>query len=214
MIMSLLLLCLRGDLNGVESALANGEDVNTADIKGWTGLIWAAERGHLELVQFLLQQPSLDVNMEETEDGRTALHWACYRGHLSIVRALLNLGPRLTCLNLKGSWVAAPVMQAVVGGHAAVVKELVGMEGLDLDTKAAGMTLEEVAKKKGDCEEIVAIVARAKKAKIIAKNGRSLAERSAEIVASKVERVERLKELEVPVELLPLLKKKHEAYWL
>jgi ankyrin repeat protein len=56
--------------------------------KGWTALHTACCLGRLEIVQYLLQQPSVDV-AAATANGMTAMHWAARHGHTFIVQELL-----------------------------------------------------------------------------------------------------------------------------
>jgi ankyrin repeat protein/catechol 2,3-dioxygenase-like lactoylglutathione lyase family enzyme len=58
---------------------------------GWTGLHTAAQRGHLAVVQLLLQQGA-DPNAREAGDNTYALHWAAAQRHIEIVRSLLDAG--------------------------------------------------------------------------------------------------------------------------
>ena len=58
---------------------------------GWTLLHLAAQRGHLDIVNLLLDR-GLDVNTLEDGDHTTALHWAAAAGHAGVVRRLLDAG--------------------------------------------------------------------------------------------------------------------------
>lgn len=57
----------------------------------WTLLHTAAQRGHLAIVNLLLER-GLDVNTLENGDHTTALHWAAAAGHVEVVRRLLDAG--------------------------------------------------------------------------------------------------------------------------
>ncbi|XP_063417183.1 fibronectin type 3 and ankyrin repeat domains 1 protein-like [Mytilus trossulus] len=60
---------------------------------GWTPLMLAAERGHLEVVMYLVSQGS----QLETKGkfGRTPLMWAAEYGHLEVVTYLASHGSQL-----------------------------------------------------------------------------------------------------------------------
>jgi len=94
--------CAGGNLDVVKLALQPETDIN----KGWgevtTPLSVAAETGNLELVQYLLSLPGIDVNKGEC----TPLSLAASKGFVEIVKVLLNVpgvninGGRRTALDL------------------------------------------------------------------------------------------------------------------
>ena len=130
----------------MRAAIARGQDVNSSDGANTTGLMWALFRGHNSVVELLLSQPSLDVNSSNS-NGSTALHWA--RGNVTGLRLLLA-DPRLTSINARdgGGW--TPLMSAVWWGSVEVVRELVRVEGVDLETRdGEGRSLEQVARQRG-----------------------------------------------------------------
>ena len=64
-------------------------DVNQSDEEGWSLLMAACSRGHIEIVNALLQHSYIDVN-EQDNLGRTALMIACQLNQLYCVQALLK----------------------------------------------------------------------------------------------------------------------------
>ncbi|MBQ6002370.1 MAG: ankyrin repeat domain-containing protein, partial [Synergistaceae bacterium] len=64
-------LCKSGDAVKVEEAIINGANVNAKDNKGYTALMWAAEKGHTEIAEMLINHGA-DVNAENNS-GFTAL---------------------------------------------------------------------------------------------------------------------------------------------
>merc|ERR1719319_1231302 len=137
-------LCRDGDLGGVRGALGRGEGVNGGDDMGVTGLNWAVRLKHNSIAEFLLQYPGVDVNCQAT-GGWTALHGSVRGDNLEGLRLLLA-HPGMRSLNTRVEG-ATPLMLAVFCGSLSCVKELVGMEGVDLDTRdGTGRSLEEAAR--------------------------------------------------------------------
>ena len=136
-------LCRTGRLEELRAALARGQDVNSSDGGNTTGLMWALHEGHNSVVELLLSQPSLDVNTSAS-NGSTALH--CTSSNVTGLRLLLA-DPRLTSINARGYLGRTPLMRAVMCGSVEVVRELVRVEGVDLETRDdRGRSLEEVAR--------------------------------------------------------------------
>ena len=82
---------LRGDLEGVVDALAQGGRVAMRSDQGMTPLLAAAHRGHTDICGLLLAHGS-DVNEVHPKTKQTALHLAAIRGHEAVVEALLSWG--------------------------------------------------------------------------------------------------------------------------
>ena len=138
-------LCAKGDIVGVRAALARGEDVNSRDADDNTGLMYAISRGHNEIVKFLVEQPTVDLNCTSRE-GNTALHIAADVDNVEAVRMLLA-DVRLNIANHKNSVGETPVMFAMAGHPLNALRELVAHPSIDLDTKdQLGKGLEEVAR--------------------------------------------------------------------
>ena len=143
--MGLVYLCDRGDLEGVRAALGRGEGVNSVDWRGRTGLMAAVNNKHNSLVQFLLQQPGIDMNCRD-RGGRTALHYSVYGDNPEGLRLLLA-HPSMGSINTRTDNGDTPLMLAVNQGRLSCVVELVGVEGVDLDTRdGQGRSLEDRAR--------------------------------------------------------------------
>jgi len=55
-----------------------------------TALLWAADMGHLQVLELLLHSGA-DMTLVD-DNGLTALLWAADRGHVDCVKALLDAG--------------------------------------------------------------------------------------------------------------------------
>jgi ankyrin repeat protein len=80
---------LSDDLQKVRQAIACGADINASDDYGRTALMWAAHKGHLEMVELLLSDERLDINASDDSEW-TALMCAASKGHLEMVKLLLS----------------------------------------------------------------------------------------------------------------------------
>lgn len=65
----------RGELESVKQAVEAGVDVNSVTHCGASALSFAADRGHFEIVQFLLSEQA-DPNIKDTFYNATPTTWA------------------------------------------------------------------------------------------------------------------------------------------
>jgi ankyrin repeat protein len=78
-----------GHLDVVEKLIKEGADVTVCDENGLTALLWASDRGHVEVVGLLLSHSDLNA---ADKNGHSALHRAVNEGHLLVVEVLLAAG--------------------------------------------------------------------------------------------------------------------------
>ena len=130
----------------MRAALARGQEGNQRDAGGYTGLMRAVIKGQDRVLELLLQQLGLELNLTGGPYVQTALHMACFWGHTGSVRRLLAQ-PSLTCHNALDSNGCSPLMLAVERNNVGCVRELVALEGVDLETRnLEGRGLEEWAR--------------------------------------------------------------------
>jgi ankyrin repeat protein len=79
-----------GDVNGVQSMLDSGADINARGSLQKTALIRATENGHTGIVRLLLDKGA-DVNARDNLGG-TALMMAAAAKNIDVVRALITKG--------------------------------------------------------------------------------------------------------------------------
>ena len=106
-------LCEDGNLGGVQSALARGEDVNDKNAFGATALMFAVGRKHNSIVKLLLDQPGVKTNEKTNNYGLTALHRAVAGKNREGARMLL-LHPTMDSANAKNNIGETALMWAVI----------------------------------------------------------------------------------------------------
>ena len=77
----------------VRTLIEAGAGIDDQDIGGYTGLHWACQRGHMEVVRVLIKGDA-DVNIRSFErtECQTSLHLACIFHNARIIRLLLEAG--------------------------------------------------------------------------------------------------------------------------
>ncbi|KAL8603592.1 hypothetical protein ACOMHN_022544 [Nucella lapillus] len=114
---ALTLACCGGFKEVAEFLIKAGADL---ELGCSTPLMEAAQEGHTDLVQFLLQE-SANVHAQ-TGTNDTALTYACENGHTEVARKLLENGAFLEHESEGGR---TPLMKAARAGHACTVKFLI-----------------------------------------------------------------------------------------
>jgi hypothetical protein len=120
----------------LESCLETGDTVDLnhhhGDIRGATQLWTAAEKGHLAVVQNILQQPNIDPNQVRTKTRTTPLYIAAYHGHVEVVKSILA-HPRVNVNSGNVSSEMSPLNKAVQLGREEVVKVLLRAKDIDVN---------------------------------------------------------------------------------
>ncbi len=94
-------------------------DINSTLLDDWTALHLAANEGHKEIVEILIENGS---NIEaETRMKRRALHIACLRGNLEVVKILMNANADK---NTKDKDSYSPLHFASENGYNEIIKVL------------------------------------------------------------------------------------------
>eukprot|EP00092_Neocalanus_flemingeri_P025961 GFUD01028137.1.p1 GENE.GFUD01028137.1~~GFUD01028137.1.p1 ORF type:complete len:228 (+),score=65.88 GFUD01028137.1:90-773(+) len=153
--------CAGGNIALARACLRSGRvDINYSDGTATPLTAALASNSHV-LVQLLMDQPGLDVNTAACNSW-TPLHLACLAGD---TKAIVRLGEhsRLITVNSEDDEGETPIMLAVWEGHTEVVREMVKIFGVNLNTTNRwGDNLQDVARKRG-FTEILNILRNARK---------------------------------------------------
>lgn len=122
----------QSDLATAELLAESGAEMDSVDSRGVSPLLVASQKGHVEMVRFLLSKGALVER--RTHEGRTALHHAAENGHAAVVEVLLENGAQP---NLPMSDGRTALQAAVLAGHQAIVAMLLE-KGADPDAHAEG----------------------------------------------------------------------------
>ena len=122
--------CEEGNLKRVRHHIHHGQDVNTtSDIFRTTPLMYAANRGHVQVLEELISAGA-NVNGKD-RNKQTALHLASWCGHSSVVTSLIEAGANL---KEQDRLRRTPLMCAAGSGHVQVMVELI-RAGADVNRK-------------------------------------------------------------------------------
>lgn len=141
--------CMFGDAARVRHLLAvHGALADKMDEAGYLPLIYAAQKGHDDIVKLLLTEGLADP-AAAARSGCTALHRAAYAGHSSTVKLLLETPRGLLAVNAADSSTGdmrPAVSKAASQGHITVCRILVEEGGADIKIRdRSGMLAYEIA---------------------------------------------------------------------
>ena len=125
-----------GDTVGLEQLLKCPRSPNARDAEGMTPLYHAAEHGHLEAIQLLVESGA-EVNTSSTRLQMAPLHIAAVHAHLEVVRFLVENGAKTDPRDFLKS---TPLLLAVHRGHVDIARFLVE-KGATQDELLSGKAL-------------------------------------------------------------------------
>ncbi|XP_067650426.1 ankyrin repeat domain-containing protein 50-like [Haliotis asinina] len=123
-----------GYRNVCEFLVCMGASVSEVDPFGYKVLHWGCSGGHLDVVKYLLSLCILDIN-SRANIGKTPLMKAAHEDHTDIVELLVRKGANVLQVDGTGSNV---LHWACSGGHLDVVKYLLSLCVLDINSRAQG----------------------------------------------------------------------------
>lgn len=131
------------DVAGLTRWIASGGRIDQHDRDGWTPLLWASVRGHVEVVQ-ALREHGADPALAHARSGALPIHMAGHAGDVATTLCLLEWAPaHLDAVwDLNGHTV---LLQAVFYGHLELARVLVTRGASTSITTARGLGAMEFA---------------------------------------------------------------------
>ena len=80
---SLIKACQDGDLKEVKSLIEKGANLEIVDGRGYTPILFASWKDHLEVAKFLVEVGNADIQ-DKNDRGETALYIASLKGYISL----------------------------------------------------------------------------------------------------------------------------------
>ena len=108
-----------GNERQVRAALAKGAQINATDSQGTTALMFAAQRGFVQIVDLLIAAGA-DLDLHRRQYGTTALMFAAAANRIDVCDRLLANGADLDAINEDGS-------NALMGAALVGAKEIVAL---------------------------------------------------------------------------------------
>lgn len=122
--------CERGQWDLAMKLMEEGHDIEQKGHCGWTVLVVAAARGHMDTVRYLVEHRT--ANLESRDDsGRTAILWAAAHGQCAAVEYLIAKGAHFDSEACDNQW-RTPAAWAAQNGFVEVV-EILASKGADLN---------------------------------------------------------------------------------
>ena len=106
--------CRKNNLQQLKNCLHSNVNVNAIDNHGYSGIHYVVQKGNYELLDALLEYPSIDVNSTSAK-GYTALMWACRFERERMVDLLISHGG--VDLNARDRGGQTAARHAVAKGH-------------------------------------------------------------------------------------------------
>ncbi|RYP66889.1 hypothetical protein DL771_007546 [Monosporascus sp. 5C6A] len=111
-----------GDVEVVKLLLDRGADVAVVNKDGWTPLIAASSKGHVDVVRLLLATSGVNADLKDSKSGQTPLSWAAANGYEAVVQLLLDTGKVDT--DSRDNEGRTPLQWAAERGHETIVRLL------------------------------------------------------------------------------------------
>ena len=137
-VIALSIAILKGGLEVVRTLVEDeGSEILNYDRPGWnSALLFAAQAGHANIVQYLIEDCEMDIN-ESDEEGHSALHLAADGGYTDVINVLFEHDELIK--NCKDKHGRLPIHYAVQNGHFKATELLVekGQDYKAVDNKGS-----------------------------------------------------------------------------
>ncbi|KAF5983595.1 ankyrin repeat-containing protein [Fusarium coicis] len=121
-----------GDSDTVAALLKERIPATLKDGYDWIPLHYAAEAGHVSVIQMLLKDPNV-VPDSKARHNDTPLWHAAVNGHEAVAKSFAALGESSVDVDAANQWQTTPLMKAAKRGNDGVVRLVLSMETVNPD---------------------------------------------------------------------------------
>lgn len=118
-----------GDINSIKK-LVGKVNINAKNSAGWYALIVASDRCRENVIQLLLQMPTIDINAQDSFGYTTLMNAACF-GQENIVKLILQVAS--INVNLQNSGGETALIIATTRGYTHIVKALLEVPTININ---------------------------------------------------------------------------------
>ncbi|RYP27392.1 hypothetical protein DL767_007711 [Monosporascus sp. MG133] len=122
-----------GDVEVVKLLLDRGAGVAVTNKDGWTPLIAALSKGHIDVVRLLLATSGVNADLKDSKSGQTPLSWAAANGCEAVVQLLLDTDK--VDINSRDNNGRTPLSWVAANGCEAVVQLLLDTAKVDINSR-------------------------------------------------------------------------------
>ncbi|XP_067668165.1 putative ankyrin repeat protein RF_0381 [Haliotis asinina] len=134
--------CKKRNLEKVRDILNQSlNDIDKPGKDGMTPVMWAARRGHKEILDLLVKKGADLQLVDVVRDN--ILHWACRGGNISMVKHIMSVSA--VDINTKGRDGRTPLMYAALNGQNKIFQLLVSKGGLPSQVENDGNSILQLA---------------------------------------------------------------------
>ncbi len=109
------------DIEKIKELIKQDIDINTCDSRGYTAMLWAAQKGNIDIVNLLIKNGANIEAKHEASRGYTPLIVAAINNHIEVAKMLIEHGANINSKNNNGNTALSVANEK---GHTEIVELL------------------------------------------------------------------------------------------